>query len=276
MNEFVWQDGVSATLIVGDTHLETVCHGAGPEQAPTIILLHEGLGCVALWRDFPQRLAAATGFGVFAYSRAGYGNSDPCPLPRPIDYMTEEALQTLPQVLKLIGFQQGLLMGHSDGATIAAIHAGMSGDLRVRGIVLMAPHFFAEPDGLDSIAQARANFQSGDLRNRLAKYHANVDCAFFGWNDAWLDPQFKNWNVTEVIDYLRIPVLAIQGEEDEYGSLAQIDEIDSRIYSPLEVEIMENCGHSPHIEQPEKTLKIITDFADRLRRIESEVVSVSR
>ncbi|NKB53422.1 MAG: alpha/beta fold hydrolase [Rhizobiaceae bacterium] len=276
MDQFTWQDGISGTLIIDGVRLQTACYGAKPDQAPTIILLHEGLGCVALWRDFPQRLAAATGFGVFAYSRAGYGKSDPCPLPRPIDYMTDEALQTLPEILNLIGFKQGVLMGHSDGATIAAIHAGMSGDLRVRGVVLMAPHFFAEPGGLESIAQARVNYQTGDLRNKLAIYHTNVDCAFYGWNDVWLDPNFKQWNVAEVIDYLRIPVLAIQGEADEYGTLAQIDELDSRIYSPLDVEILKDCGHAPHIEQPENTLQIITEFADRLQRIESEVVLVSQ
>ncbi|MEP1207706.1 MAG: alpha/beta hydrolase [Rhizobiaceae bacterium] len=275
MDAFAWIDGGSGFVTIGETHLETACYGPGPDKAPTIVLLHEGLGCVALWRDFPRQLAQRTGLGVFVYSRAGYGQSDPCPLPRPIQYMSDEALQTLPQVLNAIGFQQGLLVGHSDGATIAAIHAGLSGDLRVRGIVLMAPHFFAEPEGLASIAAAKEKFEWGDLRDRLAKYHAHVDCAFRGWNDAWLDPRFKDWNVAEVIDYLRIPVLAIQGRDDEYGSLAQIDEIDSRIYSPLDVEILDDCGHAPHSEEPEKVLQIIAGFTQRLQRIEAEIVLVN-
>ena len=275
MNEFDWQDGGTGFIIVDGMRLETACFGPGPTQAPTIILLHEGLGCVALWRDFPQRLAQQTGFGVFAYSRAGYGQSAPCPLPRPINYMTDEAMQTLPQILDAIGFQRGVLVGHSDGATIAAVHAGMTGDLRVRGIVLIAPHFFAEADGLELIAKAREKFELGELRDKLAKYHADVDCAFRGWSDAWLDPRFTEWNVAESIDYLRIPVLAIQGRDDEYGTLAQIEEIAERIYSPLDEEILDGCGHSPHIEQADKTLQAISAFTDRLQRIESEVVPLS-
>lgn len=274
MTEFAWLEGVSTHLTIEGTRLEAVCHGPTPEQAPTLILLHEGLGCVALWRDFPQKLAQQTGCGVFVYSRAGYGQSDPCPLPRGIDYMSEEALQVLPKILNAIGFRQGVLVGHSDGATIAAIHAGMAADMRVRGVVLIAPHFFAETAGLVSIAKSKENFEWGDLRDRLSKYHAHVDCAFRGWNDAWLDPRFRQWNVAESIDYLRIPVLAIQGSEDEYGTMAQIDEIDNRIYSPLDIEIFDGCGHCPHSEQPDKTLQKITDFTDRLWRIEAEIVAV--
>ena len=275
MTDFTWRDGATSHLTVDGVRLETACFGPAPDTGLTLVLLHEGLGCVSLWRDFPQRLTKATGLGVFVYSRAGYGQSDPCPLPRPINYMSDEALQTLPKILDAIGFQQGILLGHSDGATIAAIHAGMSGDLRVRGIVLMAPHFFAEPGGLQAIAVAKENFEQGDLRDKLAKYHADVDCAFRGWNDVWLDRRFKNWNVAEVIDYLRIPVLAIQGTDDQYGTLAQIEEIESRIYSPVDTEIYEGCGHSPHMEKPEETMRAVVDFARRLQRIESEVVAVS-
>jgi len=272
MTHFDWLPGNSQILDVEGVRLETICFGPPPEQAATLILLHEGLGCVALWRAFPEALAEATGLGVFAYSRAGYGQSDPCSLPRPLDYMEREARDSLPRVLDAIGFRQGLLLGHSDGASIAALHGGFGDDLRVRGLVLMAPHFFTEPEGLAAIADARSQYQSGELRNRLGKYHADVDCAFLGWNDAWLDPGFRDWNITDTIDHLRIPVLAIQGRQDAYGTLKQIEEIDSRIYSPLETLIVDGCGHAPHLEQASVTLKAIVGFVDRLLRLEAEEV----
>jgi pimeloyl-ACP methyl ester carboxylesterase len=271
---FDWSDGASGFLTIDGKRLETQCHGPAPDAAPTIVMLHEGLGCVALWRDFPAQLAAATGLGVFAYSRAGYGQSDPAPLPRPLDYMTREARETLPGVLDAIGFLRGILLGHSDGASIAAIYAGAIEDFRVRGLVLIAPHFFTEESGLAAIAAARAAYDAGDLKRRLAKYHRDVDNAFRGWNDAWLDPGFKSWNIADVIDYWRIPVLGIQGADDPYGTLAQIREIENRIYSPLDVEILEGGKHSPHTEQPEETLAAIADFCARLIRIERTKVGI--
>jgi pimeloyl-ACP methyl ester carboxylesterase len=237
-------------------------------------MLHEGLGCIDLWRDFPQKLAEATGFGVFAYSRAGYGQSDPVALPRPLDYMTREALETLPALLDAIGFRRGILLGHSDGASIAAIHAGSIEDFRVRGLVLMAPHFFTEPSGLAAIAAAREEYEQGSLRAKLAKYHRDADNAFRGWNDAWQNPGFKTWNISDCIDYWRVPTLAIQGVGDPYGTLAQIREIETRAYSPVDVEIFEGCKHAPHFEQPEKTLAAIADFCARLERIEASAVEI--
>jgi pimeloyl-ACP methyl ester carboxylesterase len=271
---FEWRDGSAGALTIQGKRLETLCHGPATDRAPTIVMLHEGLGCVDLWRDFPRRLAAATGFGVFAYSRAGYGRSDPVTLPRPLDYMTREALGTLPALLDAIGFRHGILLGHSDGASIAAIHAGSVEDFRVRGLVLMAPHFFTESSGLASIAAAREAYASGDLKTRLAKYHVNVDSAFRGWCDAWLDPGFSAWNIADVIDYWRIPALAIQGAGDQYGTLAQIREIESRAYSPVDVEIFGDCKHSPHLDQPEKTLAAVAEFCERLERIENAVVEI--
>ncbi|MBD1548644.1 alpha/beta fold hydrolase [Roseibium aggregatum] len=275
MPEFEWRDGVATTITVNGKSLEAVCYGPSPDQAPTIVLLHEGLGCVALWREFPKKLVEATGFGVFAWSRGGYGQSDTVDLPRPLDYMTREAVHVLPGVLDTIGFKHGILVGHSDGASIAAIYAGSVEDHRVRGLVLMAPHFFTEEGGLKSIAEAKEAYETGDLRFRLAKYHKDVDNAFRGWNDAWLDPGFKSWNIAEAIDYLRIPVLAIQGADDQYGTLAQIEEIENRIYSPVDVEILADCKHSPFLEQPEKTLAAISEFCARLERIETAEVEIA-
>ncbi|PWE34379.1 alpha/beta hydrolase [Maritimibacter sp. 55A14] len=270
-----WSDGANVMIEAGGKRLEGACFGPSPEKAPTIALLHEGLGCLALWRDFPARLAAATGFGVFAWSRAGYGRSDPADLPRPLDYMTREAVDVLPEVLSAIGFRRGILMGHSDGATIAAVYAGSVEDFRIRGLILMAPHFFTEPGGLASIAQAKTAYETGDLAARMAKYHDNPDIAFRGWNDAWLDPGFKAWNVAEVIDYLRIPVLAIQGEADEYGTRAQIDELETRSYAPVDVTMLPGCGHAPQIDAPEATLAAAAEFTARLERIEHAEVAVS-
>lgn len=275
MTEFIWKHGEAGFLSVNGKRLETACFGPSPENAPTIVMLHEGLGCVELWRGFPEKLSQETGLGVFVYSRAGYGKSDTCELPRPLDYMTKEAVEVLPNVLDAFGFQQGILLGHSDGATIAAIYAGMVADYRVRAVAMMAPHFFTEEIGLKSIAVAKDNYENGDLRDKLAKYHTDVDCAFRGWNDAWLHPDFKNWNVGDAIDHLRIPALVIQGRQDEYGTLAQIEELESRAYSPVDMEIIESCRHSPHIDQPEKTLSSLVDFAARLQRIENEKVVIS-
>lgn len=267
-----WSAAPKAPLVVNGVRLEYACHGPRPDDAPTIVLLHEGLGCVALWRDFPARLAERTGLGVFVYSRQGYGKSDPVRLPRPLDFMTREAQDVLPHVLDAAGLRRVILFGHSDGATIAAIHAGSVSDARVRGLVLMAPHFFTEPSGLAEIEKARVAYNTTDLRDRLAKYHDDPDGAFKGWNRCWLDPDFRSWNVAEVIDYFRVPVLAIQGRQDQYGTLAQIEEIETRAYSPVETAILDDCRHAPHLEQPEATLAAVADFTARLMRIEAAEV----
>lgn len=272
---YEWKDGGAGTIVAGGTELECASWGPAPGSAPTLVLLHEGLGCVAMWRDFPAKLVEATGFGVFAYSRAGYGRSGPAALPRPNDYMTREAVDVLPEVLDRAGFRRGVLMGHSDGATISAVYAGSIPDMRVRGLCLMAPHFFVEGTTLASIAAAKKDFESGDLRDKLAGFHDDADAAVRGWCDAWLDPDFKNWDVGDAIDHWRVPTLAIQGRQDPYGTLAQIEEIESRAYSPAETLVLDGCGHSPHIERPDDVIEGVGDFAGRLERLEREVVKVA-
>ncbi len=259
----------SGALRANGKSLEYACFGPDPSQAPTIVMLHEGLGCVALWRDFPQKLSEATGFGVFVFSRAGYGQSDPVDLPRPLDYMTLEAESVLPDVLNGIGFRRGILLGHSDGATIAAIYAGTASDHRVRGAVLMAPHFFTEKMGLEEIKKARTAFETTQLRNRLAKYHRDPDNAFCGWNDAWLHRDFEHWNVADVIDYIRVPILAIQGRDDQYGTLAQLDVLDERAYAPVETLILDDCKHAPFLDRETEVLAAISDYCVRLERMEA-------
>ncbi|TDK46182.1 alpha/beta fold hydrolase [Antarcticimicrobium luteum] len=267
-----WSETPKTPLVVNGVTLEYRCHGPAPDQAPTIVMLHEGLGCAALWREFPAKVAARTGMGVLVYSRQGYGQSDPVDLPRPLDFMTREAVEVLPHVLDRAGISRCILFGHSDGATIAAIYGGSVEDFRVRGLILMAPHFFTEEMGLAEIAKAKEVFETTDMQQRMAKYHRDPEGAFRGWNDVWLDPGFKAWNVGEVIDYLRIPVLAIQGRDDQYGTLAQIEEIETRSYAPVDTVILEDCKHAPHLEQPELTLDAVAEFAARLERIEAAEV----
>jgi len=258
---YFWDEaGASGEIRIGGTTLETYTVGPPPGEAPTLVLLHEGLGCVDLWRDFPEQLTAETGCGVFAYSRAGYGRSDACPLPRPLDYMTREAVSVLPEVLDTIGFRDGVLIGHSDGASIAAIHAGAQRDPRVRGVVLMAPHFFTEEMGLDAIAEARTAYSDGDLRARLGKYHKYVDAAFRGWNDAWLAPGFKEWDIRHFLDHVSVPVLCLQGEQDQYGTRAQVDVVAERIGSLVTVRMLPDCRHSPHLEAAETVTAEIAAF----------------
>ncbi len=254
------------SLEVAGKRLEWQFWPGGP--GPVIVLLHEGLGCVALWRDFPERLAAATGLGVFAYSREGYGQSDPAGLPLPVDYMTRHAVGVLPGVLAALGSGPVILMGHSDGATIAAEYAGRVEDFRVRGLVLMAPHVFTEPMGLAEIARVGLAF-GPEMAARMGKYHRDPVATFRGWNEAWLNPDFAAWDVTEVIDYLRVPVLAIQGRQDQYGTLAQIAAIADGSYAPVEVLLLEDCRHSPQIDQPAAVLAAVAEFAERLQAHEA-------
>jgi pimeloyl-ACP methyl ester carboxylesterase len=251
-------------LDIGSQHLEYRMIGPRPEAAPTIVMLHEGLGCVGLWGDFPDRLQAATGAGVLVYSRAGYGKSSPVALPRPLSYMHDEAREVLPRLLDAIGFQRGLLLGHSDGASIAAIYAGSHQDHRVGGLVLMAPHFFTEDAGIASIVEARTAYETTDLRARLARWHADVDNAFKGWNGAWLDPGFRQWDITEQLAYIRVPMLIVQGEHDQYGTVKQIEAALEECYCPVEVALLPGAKHSPQRDAPEPTLHAIAEFTARI------------
>jgi pimeloyl-ACP methyl ester carboxylesterase len=247
-----------------ERHIETAWWGPPPEAAPTLVLLHEGLGCVALWRDFPRRLADATGCGVFAYSRYGYGKSDPEPLPWPMTYMHREAEQVLPRVLDRSGVRRYVLIGHSDGASIAAIHAGGVADARRAGVVLIAPHFFTEDAGLASIAAIRVQYETGDLRARLARYHAHVDNAFHGWNGAWLDPRFRDWNILDYVPRIVVPMLLLQGMKDEYGSPEQVYAAARAATAPAETVLIEGVGHAPHLESPAEPLDAVARFAERV------------
>lgn len=250
----------SGTVSIDGVRLEYACLGPEPERAPTLVLLHEGLGSIALWRDFPAQLQAATGLGVFAYSRQGYGRSDPINLPRPFDYHAIEAVDVLPKILAAIGLTRGILIGHSDGATIAALHAGRVRDPRIGGIVLMAPHFFVEPVAVAGVARAVAAYETGGLRERLARYHNDVNGAFLGWSDTWGNPAFRSWTIEADLNAIDVPVLALQGEGDEYGTLRQFEPLRKRLRVPFEPVALADCGHVPFLDQPEETLAAISRF----------------
>jgi pimeloyl-ACP methyl ester carboxylesterase len=239
----------------------------GAADRPALVFLHEGLGSAGLWRDFPDRLAARLGRRALVYSRFGYGSSDGLEAPRRPDFMHVEALEVLPALLDQLGIGTPVLVGHSDGASIALIHAARAG-LPLAGLALMAPHVFVEPVCLDSIAKIRDAYCAADpdgLKARLAKYHANVDAAFLGWADIWLAPAFRAWSIEHLIGAITAPMLLIQGRDDEYGTVAQLDRIEARAKGPVSRLVMADCGHAPHRDCEAAVLEAITAFATGLR-----------
>jgi pimeloyl-ACP methyl ester carboxylesterase len=247
---------------VGGHRLEYERIATAATNRPTLVLLHEGLGSVAMWRDFPGRLAHATGCNALFYSRHGYGNSDPLTAPRDVRYMHDEALVVLPALLDQIGIARPILVGHSDGGSIALIHAGA----RIRpvaAVVTLAAHVLVEDISVASIAAARIAYESTDLRAKLARHHADVDSAFRGWNDIWLHPDFRAWNIEEYLPGIACPVLAIQGEDDEYGTMEQMRRIGAQVRD-VELVELEDCRHSPHRDQPEAVQDAIRRFVDRV------------
>jgi len=248
---------------IDSVRLEYDWQGPKPQQAPTLLLLHEGLGCVDSWKDFPTQLAEATGCGVLVYSRAGYGRSDPVMLPRSLRYMHQEALDVLPQIIDQAGLRDVVLIGHSDGGSIALIYGGGVRDPRLRGIVTLAAHVFNEDLSVASIRAARDAYTkaNSELRVGLERYHgANVDCAFWGWNCAWLDPGFLSWNIEQYLPAIQVPLLAIQGEDDEYGSVQQLQAIREQTGGPVQTLLLPDCRHSPQRDQPQATLQAIQTF----------------
>jgi pimeloyl-ACP methyl ester carboxylesterase len=230
---------------------------------PTLVFLHEGLGSVALWRDFPDRIAARLGARAMMYSRFGYGQSDGLLEPRTPQFMHQEAVAVLPALLDQLGIDRPLLVGHSDGASIALIHAAASGQA-VAGLALMAPHAFVEPICVDSIAKIRRTYLTSDLRARLAKYHAHVDDAFLGWADTWLLPDFLAWSIEDLLPRVTQPALLIQGRDDEYGTLAQLDRIEAGARGPTSRLVLDACGHAPHRDCEAAVTEAIVAFAQCL------------
>ena len=229
---------------------------------PTLVFLHEGLGSVSTWRDFPDRVAATTGCGVLVHSRYGYGRSDALERPHRVDYMHREALDFLPELLDKLGIDDPLPVGHSDGGSIALIYAGARHP--AKGLALLAPHVFVEDISVESIAKARQAFETTDLPQKLARHHADPAKTFYGWNDIWLHPDFRSWNIEAFLPDVRVPILAIQGQDDEYGTMRQVDAIAAQAGGPVELVRLAECGHSPHRDQPEATLAAIRRFVGAL------------
>jgi pimeloyl-ACP methyl ester carboxylesterase len=235
--------------------------GSSAGNGVDLVMLHEGLGSVSMWRDFPEQLAHATGCRTLVYSRHGYGGSSPLDAPRGVDYMHEEARIWLPAILERLGIRRPVLFGHSDGASIALIQAAQP-ESEVAGIIALAPHVKVEDLSVRSIAAAKSAYLETDLRSRLSRHHADVDSAFWGWNRIWLDPAFRSWNIESLLPSIRCPVLAIQGEEDEYGTMEQIASI-VRTAPDARLLALEACRHSPHRDQPQAVLAAAREFVAR-------------
>lgn len=256
MTEFIEIDGVK---------LECAWFGDAPKDAPTLVMLHEGLGSVSIWRDYPAALAKATKTRVFAYSRAGYGKSDPVNLPRPLDFMQREAKEILPKLLDKIGFKRGILVGHSDGGSIAAAYAGSVQDHRVRGLVLIEPHFFVEEFNLKSIRKITADYKASDLREKLARHHNDPDNAFIGWSGAWLDPGFGGvLDLFSELTHIRVPILIVKGENDPYATMEQVWLAERECYCPVDHVVIGDAAHAPHREKPQETLAATAGFINRI------------
>jgi pimeloyl-ACP methyl ester carboxylesterase len=244
--------------------LEARWIGPPADRAPTVVFLHEGLGSATLWRDFPDRVAAATGCGALVYSRRGYGASPPLAGPHSVRFMHEEALTAVPAVLARFGIENPILFGHSDGASIALIYAG-AGLGPVRGMILEAPHVFVEPVCLESIGRLAAAYETTDLGRRLARHHgANTDPMFRAWVDVWLRPEFRSWNIEEYLPAIEAPLLVVQGEDDEYGTLAQVEAVLGQVRGPAGSLVLPDCGHSPHRDRPEAVLEAAARFIQRV------------
>ena len=229
---------------------------------PPLVFLHEGLGSVSMWRDFPDRVARRVGAPAMIYSRFGYGKSDGIKAARTPRFMHDEALDNLPALLDALHIEKPILIGHSDGASIALIHAA-SARRPTAALVLMAPHVFVEPISVASIARVTETYETTDLKARLARHHVNVDDAFLGWSRIWLDPRFRAWNLAKECQALTTPTLLIQGEDDEYGTLAQLDAIAEVAQGPVQRVVLSNCGHAPHRDQEAAVLDAMSGFIER-------------
>lgn len=256
---------------INSKKIETVWYGPSPQDAPTLVFLHHGLGCAATWHDYPKMLAAATQCGALVYSRFGYGNSDPCSLPRPVRFLHDEALNILPKLLAAKGVRDCILIGHSDGGSISIIYAGGTAAQPLRGVITEAAHVFFEDKTFPAQLKARESYEKGTLRQKLEKYHgSNTECAFLGWNNTWMSLEFADWDLREYLSNIKVPMLVIQGEDDEYGTVAQVSAIKERMISDLEVLMIPECGHSPHQEQEKITFQAMVGFIKKMLRIDKE------
>ena len=257
------QGTTSNFVTPGSIRLEYLDIPASRPGRPELLLLHEGLGAVSMWRDFPAALASATGCRTLAYSRRGFGRSSPRDGAYTPRFMHEEAVETIPRLREALAVARPVLVGHSTGASMALIHAGAS-PRDVAGVVAMAPLTDVEHSNVESILQARRVYESTDWREKLGRHHDDVDGVFYGWNDTWLRPEFRDWNILEDIAAVRCPILAILGEDDEYSSVRQLAAITDHALRSPRVQLMRlvKCGHAPHRDRPDLVIPAIADFVD--------------
>ena len=249
-------------VTIADGRIEYSFYEVKRPAAPTIVMLHEGLGALSLWRDFPRKLSNLINCSVFVYSRHGYGQSDFINDEFDTQYMHREALHILPQILNHFEISNPILYGHSDGASIALIHAS-SADNEIMGLILEAPHVFVEEISLIGLKDAKKAFEQGGLKAGLAKHHREPEMIFRCWNNIWLSPEFLTWNIVPCLSNIQCPTLLIQGEEDAYGTLSQLDTIEKNISGSCEKKIIHGIGHSPHRENPELVLRSIQQFISK-------------
>jgi pimeloyl-ACP methyl ester carboxylesterase len=252
-------DARTIDLSAGPVEYVWLPGGVRGDTMPPLVFLHEGLGSLELWRGFPHQVCAATGRRGLVFSRHGYGRSAPISAPREPDYMHREALVVLPELLDELGVRDPLLIGHSDGASIALLYAGAD-QHAVSGLVLLAPHVFVEDRSIEAIEAARITYLGSDLRKRMATHHDDPDATFWGWNRIWLSPAFRSWNIESCLGSIQCPILVVQGLDDEYGTAAQVDAIEHGVKSSSRRVMLPGSRHSPHLDQPEETFAAVVDF----------------
>jgi pimeloyl-ACP methyl ester carboxylesterase len=261
------QESPILEIRAGGRRLRAVALGLAPRDAPTLVFLHEGLGCIALWRDFPMSLARRTDCNAMVYERHGYGGSEALDGPHPTDYLVREATETLPQILNAFGLEQAILVGHSDGGSIALLFAAAFPE-RTLGVITEAAHIFVEDASIAGVQAATAAYDSGDLRAKLARYHGdNTERMFRAWSEVWLTAAFREWHMVDRLPAIQAPVLAIQGADDAYGTPAQLEHIAAGVSGPVETLLIPDCSHTPHAEARDAVLAAMRRFIETLREV---------
>ncbi len=253
-------------LSIHSKKIEIKWHNKEKKNRPCLVFLHEGLGCTAMWKNFPKRVAQKTNCPALVFSRFGYGNSDASSLPWKLNFLHKEALNVLPKIIGAAKLKEYILIGHSDGGSIGIIFSGSPFATGLKGLITLAAHVFCEQISVDSIFQAKVNYDNGNLKKGLEKYHGkNTENAFRGWNDVWLNPKFMHWNIEKYLNHIKIPMLAIQGKDDQYGTSKQLESIKTKA-PHIHTHLIDNCKHTPHNEQPEITLDLLTQFILKINR----------
>lgn len=251
-------------LEIDSKKIEYQFFGELSNNIPVLILLHEGLGSVAMWRKIPELIHIKTKLNVLVYSRFGYGQSSPIKLPRPTNYMSIEAEEYLPEIIKILSIKNYFLIGHSDGGTIATIGSNSKNIDQLLGTILIAPHFFVEQESIEAIEDISYQYKYKNLKSKLERFHNDVDNAFWGWSDVWLSPNFKNWNILKDLLLIKTPILALQGTNDPYGTINQINILEQKVQGTFDKVVIKDCGHNPFIEYKDKTIEHINAFIKKI------------